>query len=201
MLRGDLGFDGLVMTDWFAVGSTVDSANAGLDLQMPGPDRFYGAPLAKAVADGDLEVEVLDGIVRRWLQLIDRLGAWDDQPVAEQSVELPEHRAIAHRAAWPGHGAAHQRRHPAAAGTGPIALIGPLAARAHIMGGGSAQLRPHRSPSLYDVMGAAATGGLRARLRHRQDGPPACRFRGSGWTCTTASTGRVRSTPARSRAT
>ena len=31
--------------DWF------DSANAGLDLQMPGPDRFYGAPLAKAVAE------------------------------------------------------------------------------------------------------------------------------------------------------
>ena len=37
-------------------------------------------------------------------------------------------------------------------GSERIALIGPLAARAHIMGGGSAQLRPHRSPSLYDVM-------------------------------------------------
>ena len=57
VLRGDLGFDGLVMTDWFAVGSTVDSANAGLDLQMPGPDRFFGAPLAKAVADGDIDDE------------------------------------------------------------------------------------------------------------------------------------------------
>ncbi|MCU1588184.1 MAG: glycoside hydrolase, family 3 domain protein, partial [Frankiales bacterium] len=127
---------------------------AGLDLQMPGPDRFYGAPLARAVVDGDLEVGVLDAMVRRWLQLIERLDAWDDRPLAEQSVELDTHRAVAHRAAVAGTVLLTNDGTLPLKGSERIALIGPLAARAHIMGGGSAQLRPHRSPSLYDVMGA-----------------------------------------------
>jgi beta-glucosidase len=152
VLRGDLGFDGLVMTDWFAVGSTVDSALAGLDLQMPGPDRFYGAPLAKAVADGDLEPEALDAIVRRWLQLIDRLDAWADRPLQERAVDLPEHREVARRAAIGGTVLLRNDGVLPFAGSGTVALVGPLAARAHLMGGGSAQLRPHRSPSLLEVL-------------------------------------------------
>ncbi|MCW2543269.1 MAG: putative beta-glucosidase, partial [Frankiales bacterium] len=159
-LRDEIGFDGIVMTDWFAVGSTVGSAEAGLDLQMPGPDRFYGAPLAKAVADGDLAPSVLDQIARRWLRLIDRLEAWDDQPVVERAVDLPEHRAVAHRAAVAGTVLlTNDGTLPLTPG-GTLALVGPLAARAHIMGGGSAQLRPHRSPSLYDVLSPQLEGRL-----------------------------------------
>jgi beta-glucosidase len=162
VLRGDLGFDGVVMTDWFAVGSTVDSANAGLDLQMPGPDRFYGEALAKAVADGDLDESVLDTIARRWLQLIDRLGAWDDRVVGERAVDRPAHREVARRAAAAGTVLLkNDGTLPLAAG-GTVALVGPLAARAHIMGGGSAQLRPHRSPSLHEVLAPQ----LGDRLRH-----------------------------------
>jgi beta-glucosidase len=152
VLRGDLGFDGLVMSDWLAVGSTVDSAVAGLDLQMPGPDRFYGGALAKAVADGDVDEGLLDAIARRWLQLIDRLDAWDDLPMAEQSVDLPQHREVARRAAIAGTVLLTNDGTLPLRPEGTVALIGPLAARAHIMGGGSAQLRPHRSPSLYDVL-------------------------------------------------
>jgi beta-glucosidase len=151
-LRGELGFDGVVMTDWFAVGSTVDSARAGLDLQMPGPDRFFGAPLEKAVAAGDLEPSVLEAMADRWLALIDRLGAWEDQPQAEESVERAEHREVAHRAAV---GGTVLLRNDGILPLSPdlsVALIGPLAARAHLMGGGSAQLKPHRAPSLYDVL-------------------------------------------------
>ena len=152
LLRGELGFDGVVMTDWFAVGSTVDSAAAGLDLQMPGPDRFFGARLAEAVEDGRVAEEVLDAMVRRWLTLVDRLGAWDDVSAPERSVDLPEHRAVARRAAAAGTVLLRNDGTLPLAEGGTLALIGPLAARAHLMGGGSAQLRPHRSPSLHDVL-------------------------------------------------
>src|SRR5688572_16920937 len=37
VLQGEWGFDGLVMSDWFAARSTVASARAALDLVMPGP--------------------------------------------------------------------------------------------------------------------------------------------------------------------
>jgi beta-glucosidase len=159
-LRDELGFDGIVMTDWFAVGSTIDSALAGLDVQMPGPDRFFGAPLAKAVADGDLAPEVLDRMAERWLRLVDRLQAWDDEPVQEQAVDLPAHREIARRAAIGGTVLLKNDGTLPLRGAPTVALLGPLAARAHIMGGGSAQLRPHRSPSLYEVWEPQLAGRL-----------------------------------------
>ena len=152
LLRRDLGFDGVVMTDWFAVGSTVGSALAGLDLQMPGPDRFYGAPLAAAVRAGDLPADVLDAIARRWLVLIDRLEAWDDVLTPECAVDLPEHRAVARRAAAESTVLLRNNGLLPLSGKGSLALIGPNAARAHIMGGGSAQLRPHYARSLAEVL-------------------------------------------------
>ncbi|GAA0718217.1 hypothetical protein GCM10009060_07800 [Halorubrum trapanicum] len=36
VLKGEWGFDGYVVSDWFGTESVVDSATAGLDLQMPG---------------------------------------------------------------------------------------------------------------------------------------------------------------------
>jgi beta-glucosidase len=151
-LRGEIGFDGVVMTDWFAVGSSLDSARAGLDLQMPGPDRFFGKPLENAVKAGDLDPSVLEATAGRWLKLIDRLDAWADVPVAEQSVELASHRNVAHRAAVAGTVLLRNDGTLPLAPAASVALIGPLAARAHIMGGGSAQLKPHRAPSLYEVL-------------------------------------------------
>ena len=140
------------MTDWFAVGATEACADAGLDLQMPGPDRFYGSRLAEAVEDGRVAEQVLDDVVRRWLTLVDRLGAWDDVPAPERAVDLPAHREVAHRAAAAATVLLRNDGVLPLTGGGTVALVGPLAGRAHVMGGGSAQLRPHRSPSLLDVL-------------------------------------------------
>jgi hypothetical protein len=43
VLKDEWGFDGVVMSDWFAARSTEPAANAGLDLVMPGP----GGPLGR----------------------------------------------------------------------------------------------------------------------------------------------------------
>jgi beta-glucosidase len=152
VLRGDLGFDGVVMTDWFGVASTVGAAEAGLDLQMPGPERFYGQPLADAVRAGEVTEARLDALVRRWLTLIDRLGAWDDVPVKERAVDLPEHRAIARRAASEATVLLRNDGLLPLSATETVVLIGPNAQRAHIMGGGSAQLRAHRVVPLCEVL-------------------------------------------------
>ena len=42
VLRGEWGFDGVVISDWFGTHSAVASLRAGLDLEMPGPPRERG---------------------------------------------------------------------------------------------------------------------------------------------------------------
>ncbi|MDX6197828.1 MAG: beta-glucosidase [Actinomycetota bacterium] len=152
VLRGEFGFDGVVMTDWFAIAATRAAALAGLDLQMPGPARFYGPPLAAAVRAGEVAEEVVDGIARRWLALIDRVGAWDDVPVPERAVDREDHRALARRTASDAMVLLRNNGVLPLAGDESIALIGPGATRTQIMGGGSAQLRAHRVASLAEVL-------------------------------------------------
>ena len=153
VLRHDFGFDGVVMTDWFAVADTVPAAHAGLDLQMPGPPRFYGPPLADAVRAGTVDEAVVEATARRWLTLIDRLGAWDDEPLPERAEDRPEHRELARRAAADASVLLTNRDDLLPLrGTERVALIGPGATWTQIMGGGSAQLRAHRSASVAEVL-------------------------------------------------
>jgi beta-glucosidase len=44
VVKGEWGYDGLLMSDWFATKTTAASANGGLDLVMPGPDGPWGEP-------------------------------------------------------------------------------------------------------------------------------------------------------------
>ncbi len=55
VLRGEWGFDGVVMSDWFGSRSTAPTINAGLDLEMPGPPRDRGAKLVAAVEAGEVD--------------------------------------------------------------------------------------------------------------------------------------------------
>ncbi len=76
ILRKELGFDGWVMSDWFATHSAAASANHGLDQQMP-DGTFFGEPLKAAVLSGQVSMAVLDEHVRRILVPMFRHGLFD----------------------------------------------------------------------------------------------------------------------------
>ncbi|MFF4318972.1 glycoside hydrolase family 3 C-terminal domain-containing protein [Streptomyces sp. NPDC001568] len=74
-LKGEWGFDGVVVSDWGAVRSTAASAVSAQDLAMPGPDGPWGEALAVAVEDGRVPAEAVADKVRRLLRLAARVGA------------------------------------------------------------------------------------------------------------------------------
>ncbi|MGW2149198.1 glycoside hydrolase family 3 N-terminal domain-containing protein, partial [Nonomuraea bangladeshensis] len=74
-LKGEWGFDGVVVSDWGAVRSAVASACAAQDLVMPGPDGPWGEALVAAVRAGEVPEPAIDDKVRRLLRLAARVGA------------------------------------------------------------------------------------------------------------------------------
>ncbi len=158
ILRREWGFDGFVITDWFGITGTAASAAAGVDLEMPGPGRAFGQALADAVRAGDVDEALVDAQVTRLLTVFARVGALDDGgPADESAVDLPEHRAVARRAATESmvllanDGLLPLDR----SALRTVAVIGPNADRAQIMGGGSASLRAHYLVTPLEALRAA----------------------------------------------
>ena len=75
VLKGEWGFAGLVTSDWDATRSTVPTAVGGLDLAMPGPNRYWGQALADAVRAGQVPEEMVDDKLARLLGVARRVGA------------------------------------------------------------------------------------------------------------------------------
>ena len=75
ILRGEWGFDGLVMSDWGAVNDRAKGIAAGLDLEMPSSGGENDAEIIKAVKKGTLNEKDLDTAVERILSMIDRCYA------------------------------------------------------------------------------------------------------------------------------
>jgi beta-glucosidase len=164
LLKGEWGFDGVVVSDWYGSHSTAASANAGLDLEMPGPARHLGAKLAAAVRAGEVPEGLLDDAVRRLLRLAERTGAGADAPLAaERAVDRPEHRALARRAAGEAIVLLQNAREVLpldAVRLRSLAVIGPNAAQAVIQGGGSARVRPHYAVSPLEGIRKRAGDGV-----------------------------------------
>lgn len=112
LLREQLGFDGLVVSDYEAIlmihnfhNAAPDKATAGklaieagIDVELP-TVSCYGEPLKNALEAGDLSMEVVDLAVSRHLQKKFELNLFDNPYVGEENVtavfETPENRALA----------------------------------------------------------------------------------------------------------
>ena len=156
VLRGDWGYDGIVMSDWFGSRTTAPTVNGGLDLEMPGPARDRGAKLVAAVEAGEVSRETVRLRAGAMLRLMARVGSLDDHRAFDERADLrPQTAALIRRAGAEGTVMLKNDGGllPLAA-KGSLAVIGPNAKVAQIMGGGSAQLNPHYAVSPWDGLAA-----------------------------------------------
>ena len=166
ILKDEWGFDGVVMSDWFGTNSTAPALNNGLDLEMPGPPNYRGPKLLDALASGKASEEAVDEAARRMLRLIMRAGAFERPELQpERAEDRPEHRDLICAAAADGIVLLKNEgdRLPLKVEElSSLAIIGPNARTAQIMGGGSAQVNAHYKVSPYE--GVAAAVGDRVAL-------------------------------------
>jgi beta-glucosidase len=116
MLRKELGFEGVVVSDYDAIlmihnyhHAAVDQSTAGrlaieagIDVELP-TTVCYGDPLKAALEAGELDIETVNTAVRRHLQKKFELGLFDNPYVDEGRVlevfETPEQRELARKIA------------------------------------------------------------------------------------------------------
>lgn len=70
VLRGDWGFEGIVMTDWGAMNRREKALVAGLELEMPASNGENDRVIVQAVKSGLLDESVLDKAVERLLEWV-----------------------------------------------------------------------------------------------------------------------------------
>jgi beta-glucosidase len=112
LLRGELGFRGVVVADYFTTrllevfhrvaadrGDAGQRAlEAGIDVELPRLE-CYGAPLRERIASGQMPIEPVDRSVRRLLRMKFELGLFErpyvDETAAARVYDTPEQRALA----------------------------------------------------------------------------------------------------------
>ncbi|HMB21310.1 MAG TPA: glycoside hydrolase family 3 C-terminal domain-containing protein [Anaerolineales bacterium] len=151
ILKGEWKYEGFVMSDWFGTYDTGVPAG-GLDLEMPGPARWMAEEHVKnALASGKLTGAALDDKVRRLLCTLEKAGLFENPKLQPERAEnKPQHRRIIREAAreaivlLKNNGALPLKK------VKSIAVIGPYAATAQILGGGSSGVTPHYAVSPFE---------------------------------------------------
>jgi beta-glucosidase len=154
VLKKEWGFDGILVSDWYAIFNTLDAVNAGLDLEMPVALHMNRETLLPAIQQGKISAATIDDKVRRILRIGARFG-WLDHDQLDFSVPRynQQGRHVALQTARESMVLLKNEKSllPLNKRTiKSIAVIGPGAYPAAPVGGGSARVQPFQSLSFLE---------------------------------------------------
>lgn len=154
ILKGEWGFDGVVMSDWAGCHDTEEAVLGGLDVEfgtkvgkkMPAGESVYdiyylARPYKEGILSGKFSEEGLDDKVRRVLRLTFKTAMNLDKPFG--SMCTPEHLSVARKVAQEGIVLLKNDGDvlPVKKG-GKISVVGENAYKKMCVGGGSSMLKP-----------------------------------------------------------
>ncbi|KIH89315.1 beta-glucosidase [Sporothrix brasiliensis 5110] len=174
LLKGELGFQGFVMTDWQAQHSGVSSALAGLDMTMPGDTVFnsavsyWGTNLTLAVINGTIPEWRIDDMAMRIMAAFFKVGntIGSQVPINFDSWTLDTYGPV-HWAAGVGQ---QQINHHVDVRGDHAALIREIAAKGTVLLKNTNNALPLNKPKFLVVVGDDAGPN--------PDGPNGCSDRG-----------------------
>ncbi|THU99349.1 glycoside hydrolase family 3 protein [Dendrothele bispora CBS 962.96] len=149
ILRGEWGFDGVVISDWFGTYGVDQPINAGLDLEMPGPPRWRTPILIhQCLTAQKLHMSTINARVSAMLTFIQHQARLNPEVVfgdgKERTRDSPQIRAFCRKLAADGIVLLKNRSDVLPilnSKVKKIAVIGPNAKEGIISGGGSAALK------------------------------------------------------------
>ena len=175
ILKDEWGYDGVVVSDWGAVHSTAPAANAGLDLEMPGPPKWFGKKLLDAVEKGEVSQAQLDDNARRMVRFILRTGALDGTPRPKGELLSDNHRAIAREAAEESLVLLKNDGELLpfdANAVKTVALIGPSVENLRIQGDGSSRVYSQRQVKVRETLTSRLGNGVKFVYADGADNEP-----------------------------
>ncbi|MDR2113703.1 MAG: glycoside hydrolase family 3 C-terminal domain-containing protein [Bifidobacteriaceae bacterium] len=87
LLRGEWGFDGVVVSDWGATHQRPGDLHAGLDLEMPSSSGCGGREVLAALERKEVALEDLNQTAYRLFTLVDRVGRLPDSNAAASAAD------------------------------------------------------------------------------------------------------------------
>ena len=166
VLKEDWGFDGVVVSDWYAARSVAAAGDGLLDLVMPGPDGPWGDALVAAVRSDAIPESAVDDHLRRLLRLAARVGALDGiGPAVSTTPTWTDQEITAELRATAAAGFVLARNEGAVlpldiGNLRRVAVLGPNGAVARTLGGGSATVTPTHVISPLEGLRAAFGGDV-----------------------------------------
>ncbi|KAE8414351.1 putative beta-glucosidase H [Aspergillus pseudocaelatus] len=156
MVRQEWKWNPLIMSDWLGTYTTIDSMNAGLDLEMPGPSRYRDRYVESAVQARLIKESTIDSRARKVLEFVQQASRAPVSAV-ETGRDYPEDRALNRKLCANTIVLLKNKDDllPLPKMIKKIALIGSHVRTPAISGGGSASLEPYYTVSLYDAVSEA----------------------------------------------
>lgn len=148
LLRDKFKFEGIVISDWYAVSDRIAALKAGLDLEMPGGPLVDSDKITNAVNCGDLDVEILKRNVSRIVDTARRLykpqeGAYDKEIHHEFATKFAAESAVLLK---------NDGIFPISKDD-KVLFIGAFAKKPRYQGGGSSHINAYKVDSVLDYTG------------------------------------------------
>jgi beta-glucosidase len=152
MLKEEWGYEGIVISDWFAIVDRVKAIQAGMHIEMPHVSDINDKKIVEAVKDGTLDEELVDDLVREILFIVFKAKALEKK---DATFSVEDHHAFAREVLANAVTLLKNENNILPVTPGKyrkIAVIGEFAENPRYQGNGSSEVKPTKLDKPIDIL-------------------------------------------------